>query len=218
VKAAARRLDERAETVLREGREAIAAAVKRVESSRGSATRAALSAGEGLHRAIREAREGALGPEATPPRMRDAVLCVGNAVRIPGLGLTGSLLALASDTAEVAVRGKRLRVPTSELELSSAPPRTRSTGLVVAAKSEREVPGEINVIGLSVDEALPQVDKLLDDAALADRPQVRVIHGHGKGRLRNAVGGLLRDHPHVAAFHAAAAREGGSGVTVVELK
>ena len=75
---------------------------------------------------------------------------------------------------------------------------------------------EVNLVGLTVDEALPQVDKLLDDAVMAERKQVRVIHGFGAGRLRQAVAGLLEGHPHVAAYHVGA--EGRGGVTVVELK
>jgi DNA mismatch repair protein MutS2 len=79
-------------------------------------------------------------------------------------------------------------------------------------------PAEINVVGLTVDEALPRVDKMLDDAVLAERHEVRVIHGYGQGRLRAAVADLLSGHPHVAAFRAGGEREGGGGVTVVELK
>jgi DNA mismatch repair protein MutS2 len=69
-----------------------------------------------------------------------------------------------------------------------------------------------------VDEALPKVDKFLDDAALADRREVRVIHGFGHGKLRKAVAGLLEGHPHVATFRLGESREGGAGATIVELK
>jgi DNA mismatch repair protein MutS2 len=62
------------------------------------------------------------------------------------------------------------------------------------------------------------VDKLLDEAALAERREIRVVHGHGSGRLRKAVASLLNGHPHVATFHAADPSHGGGGVTVVELK
>jgi DNA mismatch repair protein MutS2 len=84
-------------------------------------------------------------------------------------------------------------------------------------KSEGDV-AEINVVGLRVDEAIPRVDKFLDDATLAERRQVRVIHGFGQGTLRKAVAGLLEGHPHVAAFRPGGSREGGGGATVVELK
>ncbi|HET7746435.1 MAG TPA: Smr/MutS family protein, partial [Vicinamibacteria bacterium] len=75
---------------------------------------------------------------------------------------------------------------------------------------------EINVVGLTVDEALPRVDKALDQATLGERKQVRVIHGFGSGRLRKAVAEMLEGHPQVAAVHVGA--EGRGGVTVVDLK
>jgi len=88
----------------------------------------------------------------------------------------------------------------------------------VRTKSAGAVASEINLVGLTVDEALPRVDKLLDDAFLAERKEVRVVHGFGAGRLRQAVAGLLEGHPHVAGFRLGGAGEGGGGVTVVNLK
>jgi DNA mismatch repair protein MutS2 len=79
-------------------------------------------------------------------------------------------------------------------------------------------PVEVNVVGMTVDEALPHVDKALDQAVMAERREVRVIHGFGQGRLRRAVAELLDGHPHVASFRAGGPREGGGGATVVELK
>ena len=89
---------------------------------------------------------------------------------------------------------------------------------VVAPSARGAVPAEINLIGLTVDEALPRVDKLLDDAALSERREIRVIHGFGAGRLKKAVAGLLDGHPHVASFRMGQATEGGGGATIVELK
>ena len=77
-------------------------------------------------------------------------------------------------------------------------------------------PAEINLVGMTVDEALPKVDKMLDDAAMGDRRELRVIHGFGSGRLRKAIAEMLEGHPHVAAVRIGA--EGRGGVTVVELK
>ncbi len=56
------------------------------------------------------------------------------------------------------------------------------------------------------------------DAALADRRELRLVHGFGEGKLRRAVAGLLENHPHVARFRLGEANEGGHGVTIVELK
>jgi DNA mismatch repair protein MutS2 len=135
--------------------------------------------------------------------------------------VVGELLSLPrGGDAELAVGGKRMRVPRAEL-VPLAGPAPRPAGNPAAflgVKPHGGAPAEVNVVGLTVDEALPRVDKLLDDAAVAERKQIRVIHGFGEGRLRKAVAGLLDGHPHVAAFRAGGAGEGGGGVTIVELK
>jgi DNA mismatch repair protein MutS2 len=82
----------------------------------------------------------------------------------------------------------------------------------------RPVPAEINLVGLTVEEALPKLDKLLDDAFLSDRKEIRVIHGFGVGKLRKAVAQMLEGHPHVSSWRIGQANEGGGGATVVELK
>jgi DNA mismatch repair protein MutS2 len=77
---------------------------------------------------------------------------------------------------------------------------------------------EINVIGETADEARRRVDKFLDNAFLAQLSRVRVIHGSGKGILRQALAEMFSDHPHVEKFSAAPQQEGGAGATIVELK
>jgi DNA mismatch repair protein MutS2 len=80
------------------------------------------------------------------------------------------------------------------------------------------VPSELNVIGCTVDEAVSRTDKFLDEALVAEVRSVRVIHGHGTGQLRKALGTYLAGHPMVAKFASAPPDQGGGGVTVVELK
>jgi DNA mismatch repair protein MutS2 len=75
-------------------------------------------------------------------------------------------------------------------------------------------PEELNLIGCTVDEALSQADKFLDDALLSEYRQVRLIHGHGTGRLKNALREWLSTHPRVEKV----ASDSRGGVTVVELK
>lgn len=77
---------------------------------------------------------------------------------------------------------------------------------------------ELKLIGMRVDEAMPLVDKFLDDAFLADVPDIRIVHGFGQGRLRAAVRDLLKAHPHVTGFRDGAPNEGGAGATVAELR
>ncbi len=77
---------------------------------------------------------------------------------------------------------------------------------------------DLNVIGLTVDEALTRAERFLDETLVTDQRTVRVIHGHGTGRLQKAISGFLKNHPLVAGFHTAPTEHGGGGVTVVELK
>jgi DNA mismatch repair protein MutS2 len=76
---------------------------------------------------------------------------------------------------------------------------------------------EIDLRGLPVDDALDSLERHLDSAYLAGMPFVRVIHGKGTGRLRQAVRRALRENPYAAGFDAGKDGEGGEGVTVVRL-
>jgi len=69
-----------------------------------------------------------------------------------------------------------------------------------------------------VEEALAEIDKFLDQTAREGRTEVRVVHGHGTGRLREGVRRHLRGHPQVASFRPGGAGEGGDGATVVTLR
>jgi len=77
---------------------------------------------------------------------------------------------------------------------------------------------EINVIGCTVEEASERVDKFLDEAALAGKPRVRIIHGHGTGALRRGLAAFLGEHALVSSIHDEEPERGGSAVTVAELK
>jgi DNA mismatch repair protein MutS2 len=233
-----RELQRRGEETARRAAEAIQEAVRRIEAGRRASAPAAERARSQALASIREAQREALdttslGLSADPEPIA-AELAVGVRVRVTELGVVGEILALGEHgEAEVAVAGKRLRVPRASLvAVAGSQPRAAQASAARAPRGgaaqllREHAAGRgsaadfatINLVGLTVDEALPRVDKLLDDAALADRRQVRVIHGFGAGTLRRAVAGLLDGHPHVAAFRPAAANEGGGGVTIVELK
>jgi DNA mismatch repair protein MutS2 len=77
---------------------------------------------------------------------------------------------------------------------------------------------ELNIIGRRAEEAVEQVDKFLDSAALASVNRVRIIHGHGMGVLKRAVSEYLGSSPHVSRFYPATQAEGGAGATIVELR
>jgi DNA mismatch repair protein MutS2 len=83
---------------------------------------------------------------------------------------------------------------------------------------EESVSPEINLIGQRVEPALEQLDAYLDQALLASRKQVRVIHGHGSGKLRQAVREHLRGHRGISEIRSGAPNEGGDGATVVTFR
>jgi DNA mismatch repair protein MutS2 len=88
----------------------------------------------------------------------------------------------------------------------------------VSSPSRFGAANEINVIGQTVEQATEQVDKFLDDAAMAHLPSVRIIHGHGTGALRKGLGEFLRTHPLVASHAAEAEERGGKAITIVDLR
>jgi len=77
---------------------------------------------------------------------------------------------------------------------------------------------ELNVIGRRAEEAVDEVDRFLDRAALGGLSSVRIVHGHGMGVLKRAIADLLKSHPHVEKFSEASLAEGGAGATIVHLR
>ena len=84
-------------------------------------------------------------------------------------------------------------------------------------RSSDAVMPELNVLGLRVHEALPQLEEFLDRATLNHQSSVRIIHGMGTGALRRAVRKFLADSPYCTSFNEASRTEGGGGATIVEL-
>lgn len=92
------------------------------------------------------------------------------------------------------------------------------SGIAVHADASTDAPEEINVIGMTVEQASEVVDKFLDNAALGNKPRVRIIHGHGTGALRRGLAEFLKSHPLVERIAAEDAERGGAAITVVELR
>ncbi|MFN2385647.1 MAG: Smr/MutS family protein [Thermoanaerobaculia bacterium] len=150
---------------------------------------------------------------------RSAALGAGDSARIRGLQTVGTISSLEGDVAWLSVEGKRVRVPRAELEPAGAPRSAPAVEVRTAAppRPEEAPTREINVIGRRLEEAIGEVDKALDDALLSGAGRMRVIHGHGTGRLRSGLREHLRQHPAVEKVRSAEAREGGNGATIVEL-
>jgi DNA mismatch repair protein MutS2 len=159
-------------------------------------------------------------PAAAPLRPDGPPARVGDRVAVRGLGLEGRVLAVQEGEADVDVRGKRLRAKLAELQVvgGAEPDRPSRVSVNLQVQSRDDVSTDLNVIGCTVDEALSRAEKFLDEMLLADQRVVRIIHGHGTGQLRRAFGEYLQRHSFVASHHPAEHEQGGSGVTVVELK
>ena len=89
----------------------------------------------------------------------------------------------------------------------------------IGMSKSMSVSPEVNLIGMTVDEAMAVLDKYIDDAYLAHLPQIRIIHGRGTGALRNATHKLLKQRKsQIEEFHLGAFGEGDHGVTIATLK
>jgi DNA mismatch repair protein MutS2 len=157
-------------------------------------------------------------------------IAVGDKVRLRSFGSVGIVDQVKDGEAEVRVKSLRFREKLENLELLETVPTpkteggrfsklrpTRNTEVHLKSESSRERV-ELNLIGQTTDEAVDAVDKFLDEAYLNNLSQVRIVHGHGTGALRRAVGDLLKQHPHVERFQPAPPDQGGTGATVVELR
>ncbi len=157
-------------------------------------------------------------PEKRSPDASGPPLAPGSRVLVASFGMEGVIERLLGDEADVRVHDKRLRLPLRGLE--ALPPLAAEAKPAPSSNSRTRLPEpkqmaeELNVIGCTVEEALGQADKFLDDAVLSEYRQVRLIHGHGTGRLKNALREWLQGHPHVARLDS----DSRGGVTVVELK
>jgi DNA mismatch repair protein MutS2 len=139
-------------------------------------------------------------------------------VRVVSLGVTGTVVSIKKDEAEVLVGNIKLRRPLTDLEVIEKKQVQLPPGVHLTVSSTQLEKNEIHLVGCRVDEAVDLTDKFLDDAFLAQMNQVRIVHGTGTGALRQAIAELLSSHPHVARFESAAHSEGGRGVTVVTLR
>jgi len=160
-----------------------------------------------------------VGPAKQPVVSREE-LVPGTSVYLNNLKQVGQVLEVAS-SGEVLVQVGALRVtlPIDELRITDQQPPAVSVRNSVKLQSSKAVSisNELDLRGLTVEEALERVDKYLDDALLAGLSRCRIIHGKGTGALRSAVRARLENHPQVKAFHFGGPGEGGDGVTVAEL-
>ena len=154
-------------------------------------------------------------PSLSPPPV--AEYAPGQKVFLPALGLTGEVLARDSRDGRLQVQVRQVKIRVMPEEVAPAGEQGRlkkGAAPALVCLPPRDLVQSLNVIGLRVDEALPLVDRLLDQALLNGAEHVDIIHGVGTGRLKKAVWEHLRRHGAVKELHA----DANPGVTVVDLK
>lgn len=151
---------------------------------------------------------------------------LGESVKVLSMNLTGTISSLPDSRGNVTVQMGILRsqVNISDLEIiEDANPYAKESmkraggGSGIKMSKSMSVRPEINLLGKTVDEAVAELDKYLDDALLSHLSTVRVVHGKGTGALRKGIHEYLRRQKHVKSFHLAEFGEGDAGVTIVEL-
>src|SRR3989441_864741 len=150
----------------------------------------------------------------------------GARIRVRGFSKPVIFRRLDGSSAEIEAGPLRMKVAVDEI--TGIEGRTEQNRPVAAARrqnvtvttqtGEDAASDEINVIGMTVEEATDRLDKFLDDAALAHKPRVRIIHGHGTGALRKGIGTFLAAHPLVEKHSFESEEHGGKAITVVELQ
>jgi DNA mismatch repair protein MutS2 len=173
-----------------------------------------------------EARTEVLEEQIEAPVVRQQVveeatleraLRLGDKVHLRTIDQDGVVTSLSQDEAEVAVGNLRIRVPQYQLDLVGATaqpkvPQGKTSGMPLVNASS---PGmELSLRGLAVDEALEKMDRYIDSAYMAGLPYVRIVHGKGTGKLRDAVRRELGGHSLVGRFESGGPTEGGDGVTI----
>jgi len=164
-------------------------------------------------------------PPPEPPQWEPVAperLEAGQLVHLKGFTQPGRLVAvdLKRSEAEVHIQSVQLRIPLGRILGILRPeekPEAKPAEVGVEVSKSDDLPRSLDIHGLTLDEALPRLEKYLDTAHLAAWPEVYIIHGVGTGTLRRMVQATLSKHPLVASFRPGDYFEGGQGVTVAKL-
>jgi DNA mismatch repair protein MutS2 len=148
---------------------------------------------------------------------------LGDAVHVISMNVDGTVRSLPNQKGEITVQMGILQstVKITDVEIlqeeKKQTKQQKTSGYRASVNKSRNIKPEINLLGLTVDEAIMELDKYLDDACLSHLNQVRVVHGKGTGALRKGVHEYLKRQSYVKSFRLGEYGEGDAGVTIVEL-
>jgi DNA mismatch repair protein MutS2 len=174
--------------------------------------------------AISESQQDLGAPAAGKESLTQSQLQPGARIHVRGFSKPVVLRRIDGSSAEIEAGPLRMKVGLDDITGVEGPStaggaRSAIGSVTVRAQASDEgTGGEINLIGCTVEEATERVDKFLDEAALANRSRVRIVHGHGTGALRKGIAQFLSKHPLVDSQSFEAEERGGKAVTVVELR
>ncbi len=173
----------------------------------------------------KDANKKIAAPKRNTKKVKASQLMIGSDVRILSLNSVGTVSTLPNEKGDLFVQAGLLRtkVNLNDIELIKQAPvkpetKKKSGGGHIRMDKAASIHQEINLIGMTVDEAMPVLGKYLDDAYLAHMSQVTVIHGRGTGALRKAVHNHLKRTKYIKSFRLGEFGEGDMGVTIVEFK
>lgn len=182
---------------------------------------------ERLRKKMAKTRSG-MTPEPAKPKKqyKPSDFKLGESVKVLSMNLIGSVVSLpdAKGNLDVQMGILRSKVNISDLEIIDEKPNylqktAKRTGKgKIKMNKSLTVATEINLLGKTVDEAVAELDKYLDDASLAHLSSVRIVHGKGTGALRQGIHKYLKRQKHVKSFRLGAFGEGDAGVTIAELR
>ena len=182
---------------------------------------------ERLRKKMESTRSGMMKEPAKPKKeYKPSDFKLGESVKVLSMNINGTVASLPDNKGNLTVQMGILRsqVNISDLEIIDETPaylkkttRAGGKGKIKMSKS-LSVSTEINLLGKTVDEAIAELDKYLDDASLAHLSSVRIVHGKGTGALRKGIHQYLRRQKHVRSFRLGEFGEGDAGVTIAELK
>ena len=153
--------------------------------------------------------------------LTESDLSKGTKVIITNLNQKGIVIGqVKNNKVQVQIGNSKLNVDITNLELDFTKEENKKTFSKSSTANlvNKTVSPEINVIGLNVDEAVPIIDKYLDNCYVSSLNNVRIVHGKGTGKLRQGIHSFLKKNQHVKTFRLGTFGEGETGVTVVELK
>lgn len=240
LKAKNERLDERSDNILQKAREEASAILREAKETADDAIRklnkanaAGMSVTElekqrqRINDNINKVDKGRVIKSQAPARQHKASdFHIGDRVHVASLNLDGTVHTLPNQKGElnVTIGIMNYNVNMSDLtiieeasEMRKLKQKSSGIGKLKMSKTASISP-EINLIGMTSDEAIMTLDKYLDDAFLSHISPVRIVHGKGSGILRNAVHNYLKRQKHVKSFRLGSFGEGDYGVTIVEFK